>query len=141
MPFREKIAWLSLIAMVVAYVPYFAIVFAGYLPQRPMPDLHQLSLFAAVSIARVLVLGIGYLYIRFASLQEARLPPDERDLAIKSRSTSSAYYVLIAGMIYVGCFMPFTVTGWAIVNAALFMIITAEIVRETVVVVSYRRQA
>jgi len=56
------------------------------------------------------------------------------------RSMSSAYYVLIAGMICVGCFMPFNSKGWAIVNAALFMIVAAEVVRLSVVAVSYRRQ-
>src|SRR5271154_6792589 len=119
MSFREKTAWLSLIAMVVAYVPYFALVIGGSLPARPLPDLRQLSVFAGVSIVRMLILGIGYLYLRFGSPQEARTPLDERDLAIKSRSTSSAYYVLIAGMIYVGVFMPFSSAGWVIINAAL----------------------
>lgn len=141
MSYREKIAWLSLIAMVVTYSPYFVIVIAGYLPARPMPDLRQLALFAAVSIVRVLILGIGYLCLRLGSPEEARTPLDERDSAIKSRSTSSAYYVLIAGMIYVGVFMPFRSAGWTIVNAALFMIVAAEIVRESVVVFCYRRQA
>jgi hypothetical protein len=141
MSYREKFAWLSLIAMVVTYVPYFAIVAAGYFPARPLPDLHLLSLFAAVSIVRVLILGIGYLCLRLASPEEASTPLDERDRAIKSRSTSFAYYVLIAGMIKVGCFMPFLSSGWTIVNAALFMIVTAEVVREGVVVFCYRRQS
>ena len=141
MPYREKFSWLSLTAMVVTYVPYFAIVIAGYFPVRPLPDLRQLGLFALVSIVRVLILGIGYLYLRLGSPQEARMPPDERDLAIKSRAMSSAYYVLLSGMIYVGCFMPFTSAGWTIVNAALFMIVAAEVVREGIVVFCYRRQA
>jgi hypothetical protein len=49
--------------------------------------------------------------------------------------------VLIGGMIYAGVFMPFTAGGWTIVNAALFMIVAAEIVREGVVVFCYRRQS
>jgi hypothetical protein len=141
MSYREKFSWLSLAAMVVTYVPYFAIVMAGYFPVRPLPDLRQLGLFALVSIVRVLILGIGYLYLRHSSPEEARMPLDERDLAIKNRSMSSAYYVLLSGMIYAGCFMPFTSTGWTIVNTALFMIVAAEIMRESVVVFCYRRQA
>jgi len=69
------------------------------------------------------------------------MPLDERDQAIKRRSVSSAYYVLIAGMILVGCVMPFNSRGWTIINAALFMIIAAEVVHYGVVVFSYRRQA
>lgn len=56
------------------------------------------------------------------------------------RSISTAYYVLIAGMILVGCVMPFNSGGWTIVNAALLMIVLAEVVHYGVVVVSYRRQ-
>jgi len=37
--------------------------------------------------------------------------------------------------------MPFTSSGWTIINAALFTIVAAEIVRCGVIVVSYRRQA
>jgi len=141
MPFRERTAWLSLIAMAVTFGPYFAIIFAGYLPARPLPDLRQLGLFALVSIVRMFILGIGYLYIRYESPQEARTPLDERDRAIKSRSISSAYYVLMFGMVVVGCFMPFSSTGWAIINASLFMIVAAEVVHYGVVVFCYRRQA
>ena len=57
------------------------------------------------------------------------------------RAISAAYYVLIAGMIVVGCVLPFSATGWSITNAALVMIVAAEVVHYGVVVVSYRRQA
>ncbi len=75
------------------------------------------------------------------SPEEARTPPDERDRAITSRSITFAYYVLIAGMILVGCIMPFNSGGWRIINAALAMIVAAELVHYGVIVVSYRRQA
>ena len=139
MSYREKIAWLSLIAMIAAFGPYFTI--AARLPWEPLPDLRRLGLFGAASIVRVLILGAGYLYLRSASPEEARIPPDERDRAITYRSISSAYYVLIAGMIVVGFFMPFSSTGWTIVNAAIFWIVAAEVVHYSVVVLSYRRQA
>jgi hypothetical protein len=88
-----------------------------------------------------LILGAGYLYLRLGSPREERPPPDERDRAIEHRSISAAYYVLIAGMILVGCFMPFSSRGWTIVNAAIFWIVAAEVVHYGVVVASYRVQA
>jgi hypothetical protein len=88
----------------------------------------------------MLILGIGHVCLGAISPQEARTPPDERDRAIMSRSVSSAYYGLIAGMIMVGCVMPFNSRGWTIVNAALFMIVAAEVVHYGMIVVSYRRQ-
>jgi hypothetical protein len=93
------------------------------------------------AIVQVLILGIGHLYLTRSSTREERMPPDERDRAIISRSTSYAYYALIVGMILVGCVMPFNSSGWTIINVAIFMIVAAEVVHYGVVVLSYRRQA
>ena len=54
MSYREKIAWLSLIAMAVAYGPYFMFVARDPAPGKPLPHLHPLGLFALVSIVRML---------------------------------------------------------------------------------------
>jgi hypothetical protein len=141
MPYREKTAWLSLIAMAVAFGPYFAIVVASSHSRPSEASVRQLGLFAVAAIAQMAILGLGHLYLRRGSAEEARTPPDERDVAIMRRSISLAYYVLIGGMILVGCVMPFNSSGWAIINAALVMIVLAEVVHYGVVVVSYRRQA
>jgi hypothetical protein len=141
MPYREKTAWLSLLAMAITFGPYFTMTAMHFLPSEPMPSLRQLGLFAVTAIVEMLILGIGHLYLRRRSTQEARMPLDERDQAIMRRSVSSAYYVLIVGMILVGCVMPFNSNGWSIINATLFMIVAAEVVHYGVVVFSYRRQA
>jgi hypothetical protein len=140
MSYREKIAWLSLIAMAVAYGPYFMFVARGPAPWEPLPHLHPLGLFALVSILRVLILGAGFLYLRLGFPREERPPLDERDRAIEHRSLSAAYYVLIVGMILVGCIMPFSSTGWTIVNAAILWMVAAEVVHYSIVVASYRLQ-
>jgi hypothetical protein len=141
MPYREKTAWLSLLAMAVTFGPYFTMTATRAVSSEPMPNLRQLGWFAVTAIGQMLILGVGHLYLRRGSVQDARMPLDERDQAIVRRSVSSAYYVLIAGMILVGCVMPFNSSGWSIINAALFMIIAAEVVHYGVVVFSYRRQA
>jgi len=141
MPYREKTAWLSLLAMAVAFVPYFAIVQADSHSSTSLPSLRQLALFAVAAVVQMAILGVGHLYLNHGSPGEARTPPDERDVAIMRRSISSAYYVLIGGMILVGCVMPFNSSGWTIINAALVMIVLAEVVHYGVVVASYRRQA
>lgn len=141
MSYREKIAWLSLIAMAVAYGPYFTFVARGPVSWEPLPHLHPLALFALASMVRMFILGAGYLYFRLAFPRQERPPLDERDRAIERRSISAAYYVLIAGMILVGCFMPFSSTGWTIVNAAIFWIVAAEVIHYSAVVASYRVQA
>jgi hypothetical protein len=140
MPYREKIAWLSIVALVVTFGAYFAVISRGYLPGLPLPNFPRLAFFAAATLVQVLILGGGHLYLRLQSPEEARIPPDERDRAILRRSMTSAYYVLLSGMIMVGCIMPFNSSGWKIVDAAVFMIVAAEIVRYGVIVVSYRVQ-
>jgi len=57
MPYREKTAWLSLIAMFVTFGPYFTLVATRSAPSPPMPNLRQLGLFAATAIAQMLILG------------------------------------------------------------------------------------
>ncbi|MEO9170322.1 MAG: hypothetical protein ABI282_09625 [Candidatus Baltobacteraceae bacterium] len=141
MPYREKTAWLTLIAIAVTFGPYFAITAGRSRAASAVPDLHQLGFFAIVVIAQAIILAAGYAFFAIASPREARTPPDERDRAITSRSIAFAYYVLIAGMILVGCVMPFNSSGWAIINAALATIVAAELVHYSVIVVSYRRQA
>ena len=140
MSYREKTAWLYLIAIVITFGPYFTLAALQTPIARTLPDLRQLGLFAITTIAQALIIGIGQLYFRLGSPQEARFPADERDQAISRRSITSAYYVLISGMILVGCVMPFTTGGWSLINAALLMIVLAEIVHYGMTVFHYRRQ-
>ena len=141
MPYREKIAWLSLSALMVTYGPYFTLISMGVIPARPMPDFRQLAIFGATTTVQLIILGTGRLILKLVSSQEDRTPPDERDLAITRLSMVSAYNLLLGGMILVGVIMPFTNRGWDIVHTALFMIVAAEVLRFSVMVVSYRRQA
>jgi hypothetical protein len=141
MPFREKIAWLSLAALAVAYIPYFAVVASGTHDQAPAPNFPLLILLASVSALRVTILGIGWLVLRARAPEDARMKPDERDIAISHRAMASGYYVLTAAMILVGGIMPFTEAAWHIVNTAIFMLVIAEAVVHAVTAISYRRQA
>ena len=90
---------------------------------------------------QVILLCAGHLALRLTAPADARAPADERDSAITRRSMSAACYVLMVGMILVGCVMPFLHKGWDIVNAAIFMIVVAEVVHYGIVAFSYRRQA
>jgi hypothetical protein len=142
MSYREKLAWLSLVAMALTFGPYFAVAGRAAQMDRPMPNLHLLWLYALAACIQMAIQGVGRVWIRNKEKQEGDLqPPDERDRAIEYRSVRAAYGVLIAGTILVGCIMPFNYSGWHIINAALAMIVTAEIVHYVMVVFSYRRYA
>jgi len=139
-PYREKVAWLSLVAMAVVFVPYFTWT-KLHPPVEALPNLRQLALYAMASAVWGLILGVGHWRLRRQAPDEARLPLDERDRAIRYRARNIAYFVLLTGMILVGCVMPFTDGGWKIVNAALFMIVLAEAVHDGSVIFHYRRQS
>lgn len=134
MAYREKIAWLAMAAMAIAYGGFFtAMWLAEQWGQASM--LAFLALFAAASLVRVAIEGVG----RIAIAADAGEPADERDRAIARRGAAAAYYVLMAGMILVGMVMPFGGQGWRISNAALLGLAIAETVRYGIILFSYRR--
>lgn len=134
MAWREKLAWINLLAMLIAYGAYFTLI--GISVHSPMA---RLGLFAAVTVAQVIAVIIVTIMLGALSRHEARAKADERDRAIGRRGASVAYFVLIVGMMTVGVVLPFSKVGWPIANAALLALVIAEVVRHIIVVISYRR--
>ncbi len=139
MPYREKIAWLSLLSMLLVFIPYFTWT-TMHPPGPEIPNLRQMALYAFTSLSWAAILGIGHLLLRRSSPLEAKLPMDERDIAIAHKARGYAYGVLITGIILVGGVMPFTNGGWEIANTAFFMIVLAEGVFSAYIIHAYRRQ-
>ena len=139
MPYREKVAWLSLLSILVVFIPYFT--WSAMHPPGPeIPNLKQMAFYAVASLSWAAILGIGHLVLRSSSRVEAKLPMDERDIAIAHKARGYAYGVLITGMILVGGFMPFTNGGWEIANTAFFMIVLAKAASSACIIRAYRRQ-
>ncbi|MBX3595487.1 hypothetical protein [Sphingomonas sp.] len=138
MAYRERLAWIELVGMAIAYGAYFIAV--GLVEPAPgrLETLSYVALFGAATGVRLLILGLGWLLLRARMGGEARARPDERDRAIARRGASVGYYVLLGLMLWVGVILPLTQSGWAVANAALAAIIVAEIVRDVVIVFSYR---
>lgn len=140
MPYREKVAWLSLAAIALTFGPFFTYL-KLFPPGDALPNLRLLGIFAAVVTVQVMILAIGHILLRTGAPQDARLPLDERDRAIMYRARSAAYYVLIAGVCLAGVTLPFYADGWRVISASLFMIVLAEVVHYGVIVFNYRRQS
>lgn len=136
--FREKIAWLTLVTMLVAYGIYFGIVgpAVGFGEDRMIDIIWS---FGMVAGAHAVVMCIGAIIIAVTATKEASARADERDLAIARRGATIGYYLLIVGMIVVGVVMPFSDPPWRIVNTALLVIVVAETANTVVVLLSYRR--
>lgn len=138
MAFREKMAWLTLATMLVAYGLYFGVIgpAAGFGEARLVDILWSFGLVAA---GHAVAMIVGAVAIAVTARKEASAPADERDRAIARRGATIGYYVLILGMILVGVVMPFSEPPWKIVNTALLAIVLAEATHQAVVLFSYRR--
>ncbi|HEY0026793.1 MAG TPA: DUF2178 domain-containing protein [Allosphingosinicella sp.] len=138
MAFREKIAWLTLATMLVAYSAYFGFVgpSVGFGERHLVDILWSFGLVAGVHATAMIV---GAIAIAVTATREANAGADERDRAIDRRASNIAYYVLLLGMILVGVVMPFSEPPWKIVNTALAAVVAAEAIRHAVILLSYRR--
>lgn len=141
MAYREKIAWLTLIAMTVAYTLYFSLLLSWVGPDSVAgpPVLQGLMLFGAITLVQAAVVAAGSAVLTLRARGRGEAKPDERDRAIERRGATAGYYVLIAAMILVGVIMPFSDPRWKITNAALLAIVVAEAVRLVLVIHGYRR--
>lgn len=135
-PYREKLAWLMLGAMLVSFTVYFAIAYSGSI--EGLPNLRLLAVYAGAMMLQLVILGLGWLIIRKTSGKDAGAKPDERDRAIANRAGHRAYYVMMTGLVFTGVYLPFTEAGWHIVHAALLTYVISEVVRHWVVLRSYR---
>lgn len=140
MTYREKLAWLSLLGLLVTFGPYFVITAQNPPAPNDLPNLGQMLKFGIAAGGYALLTGAAYLLARLGA-GNGRMPVDERDLAIERRSMQAAYYVLMFGMLYVGCFWPFTERGWTIVNGTALVVVIAEAVRCLMAGFAYRRSA
>jgi hypothetical protein len=139
MPYREKVAWISLLGMAVCYGPYFALTHRSPLLDRPLPNLELMTLFAWAAGGNAVWALLGRLVLRMTTPRDERGPADERDQAVDRRANTVAYYVLMGCALYVGGVMPFTSSGWHIVNAMVASVVVAEFLRYALIVMGYRR--
>jgi len=136
-PYREKTTWLTLGAIIVSFTAYFAVAYSGSI--EGLPNFRLMIVYAAAMALQLVILGVGTLMIRRHSGVEARAKPDERDRAIARLGCARAYYVMMAGLVFTGVYLPFTNLGWEIVHAALLSYILSEIVRCAVIIRAYQR--
>ncbi|ALJ11542.1 hypothetical protein [Sphingopyxis macrogoltabida] len=137
MNFREKTAWLNVIAMLAAYSVYFGFLLSGHPAGREV--FPMLWLFGSIAVAHAVIVIVGTVILSAQAAKSDRARADERDRAIRRRGATMAYYVLLVGMMVVGVYMPFVESGVPLANAGLFAIVAAELVNSFVVLMSYRR--
>jgi len=139
MSFREKRAWVTLIALLLVLALFWLHISPRQMlaPPQNMWVLHVLMLTISTFIVIELV---AYVVIRLRSPHDARTPKDEREQLIELKSTAVAFYVfaiLSLGGIFVTLYVGANEVGLGFVVLLSFVI--AEIVNYAMRIYYYRR--
>jgi hypothetical protein len=151
MPFREKLAWISLTSTLLIWGSYFVEIgldaAAGRLETGAL-----LGLFVGRVILSVVVEVVLATAAALLTPKEANARADEREQLIALKATNAAYGVLSFGAVIAAVtgalvavrgagLLPQTEADVAFVsaNGVLFALLLAEVVRSTFQIVGYRR--
>jgi hypothetical protein len=138
MAFREKIAWVALAALCIAYGAYFLVLGPNVrFGEQNLVDV--VWSFGPVAVAHALITISGSIVVATTAPRDAKRPADERDRAISQRSNAIGYYAILVGLIFVGVIMPFSEPPFKIINVALAVLFLVEILRYGTTLLSYRR--
>jgi hypothetical protein len=140
MSFREKTAWVTLIAFVIVSLMYWFHVRSPFEPHSG-----PLVLFAmAASIAALVVIEIvARVVLHLRNPQDARAPMDERERLIDLKALRVAYFVFTFGALG-GVFVSLHVVGAGPVaeGMAVFLaFVLAQIAKQVACIIYYRRGA
>ncbi|MEL1264983.1 hypothetical protein [Pseudoxanthomonas putridarboris] len=136
---RERFAWIWLGALAVVFGAYFTYLSVNADAVAAMHMGQRIGLLALALGSLGVIAALTALLVRNREEGGGLAPTDERDRLIAYRASSFAYYTLMAGIIIVGCVMPFTTSGWDIVHAALLAIAVSESVHTGLILHAYRR--
>lgn len=89
MNFREKTAWLNVIAMLAAYTLYFGLILSGHPAGREV--FPMLWLFGSIAVAHAAIVIVGTIILSARAPKSERVRADERDRAIRRRGATMAY--------------------------------------------------
>lgn len=136
MPFREKIAWMSLISTVIVWGGFFAFMAAT---GARMPGMVYFVAFVGAVIVQAVLMTIAAGIAALLAVDDAQSPADERDRAIGRRSSAIAYPVLIALVFTVagGLHLGFSARDMA--YGIMAAIALAEVVHYAAQIAGYRR--
>jgi uncharacterized membrane protein len=141
MPFKEKIAWISVVTTVIVWGAYFTFAFRTMMTGGvPHPAVYMAAFTAALIVQAVLA-TIAAIVVAILAPRDASAAADERDKEVARRSYAVAYPVLISLIVCVTITVYLGATPWDLVNGMMAAIVIAEIVHYGAQIVGYRRGA
>jgi small-conductance mechanosensitive channel len=140
MSFREKTAWVTLLAIIIVSLMYWL-----HVPNLldPHPGAWVLHAMAASIAAYIVIEVVAWIVLRVKYPQDARTPRDERERLIDLKAIRVAYYVFIVGAIG-GMFITLHVVGAHVIGLGMVIFIAfvlSQIVKHAARIVYFRRGA
>ena len=138
MAFREKIHWVTLVTMILAFGWYF-LLYPWRMVGSPAGVMATAGMLVPVTIAIIVAMTIATAFLAIRSPREAEAREDERDRDFHLRGTHFGYYPLVIG-IWINIFLIFWGIGRAEqLNLMIATLVVAELVRIGTQLYLYRR--
>jgi hypothetical protein len=138
MSFREKTAWVTMIAIIAVSLMYW---FHMPVPFEPHPTLHVVHAVGASVVAYLLIEVIAWLVLRWRYPRDAREPVDEREKLIDLKAIRVAYYVFAVAA-FAGMFITLHLAAAgpvAIAMTTLMAFLLSQVVKHAVRIICFRR--
>ncbi|QCB55996.1 hypothetical protein E5675_17195 [Sphingopyxis sp. PAMC25046] len=138
MSFREKIHWVTLVTMILAFGWYF-LVYPWRIIGSPAGVMATAGMLVPVTIAIIVAMTVATAFLAIRSPREVHAREDERDRSFHMRGTHFGYYPLVVG-IWINIFLIFWGMGQAEqLNLMIATLVLAELVRIGTQLYLYRR--
>jgi hypothetical protein len=138
MSFREKSAWISLVAYLAIYGFYFANV-AMALARGEADAAHFLGLLGKSVVLFVLVTVVLTIIAAIRSPRDAQAPQDEREKLIRLKANSMSGPVLASGVVIAIGALFFDMKSFLVINLLFFALVVYEVFRIAAQIVLTRR--
>ena len=138
MAFREKIHWVTLVTIILAFGWYF-LAYPWQIADSPAGVWATAGLLVPVTIAIIVAMTVATAFLAIRNRGEVDAKEDERDRSFDMRGTHYAYYPLVVG-IWINILLIFWGVGQAQqLNLMLATLVAAELVRIGTQLYLYRR--
>lgn len=135
MPFREKVAWVSVVTTVLVWGSFFGTMAAT---RGRLPGEVYLTGFIAAIVVQAILAAVAAIVIAVQAPKDASAASDERDTVIARRSSAIAYPVLLVLVLCVAGSLHLGLDARGMAYGIMGAIVLSEIVHYAAQIVGYR---
>lgn len=136
MPFKEKIAWISVVTTILVWGTYFGFLLGTGMR---MPGPVYIAGFLGAAVVQTILMVIASIVTAVLAPKDASAGSDERDKEISRRAYAIAYPVLLSLVVCVAACLHLGFTARDMAYGIMGAIVIAEIVHYGAQIAGYRR--